>query len=1234
MADPGAEAAGGLTAPPPPPPPQKPDTAVGDATAPPPLQTDTADPGTLGSTPTPPPQNQTEAVVDTTGQTQLHEPPVQTEASGAAGPPAQQKTVVAGGETHLPAPPPPPREQGDAAAKDGNESKDSASGMEKPRQAEEQKPGPSRWRRVRSPVLLLLSLFRLRLGRQGQGQPIKQPVISPPPTEDGGAGDVDAPHKPATEKDAGEGSKRRRHEAEGSMSASGRKEAPPVVMEPHQTKRRKSLQRTESVLPPDGVVGSAADANPSPMRRKLQKVSRLVKNTMSWYRRHRSRENAENPEEEAASEKEKVAETKPSTSPPEEAATKSKQDDKMDKSSKQPSTAAQEGQSSPSKKPHPRWEWVEERLEGILEDACMRLVEAESEKRLDNKKRRCLLTFSVFPVGSEVKKQAVTYWWSTRFKLPSEKVADNANEIFSTLSVGGFLEPIENRCSRVIHGCRVNPLVHWMVKRMAREKYLADLDDRGSPAEDQSKSEVLCLTPGNRDKMQKLRDDDDSQARIKPSPTKVPPDGTAAARPPSQDQQKKAKLDAEKLETAILLIEYEKKKVILNISAHVYRLPQSLLIKLADQLEVLQLGRWGNSDDETYMEVEALESLSAIGKLKNLRYLSVRGLSRLTELPSEVRLLRRLAILDARGCQNLVSVPSATVQKLKGLTHLDLTECYMLEHIGRGVSALSELRVFKGFVFGVGKRRRDACRLQHLAKLKKLRKLNVNVTTDASVEKDEMAQLGKLAGLVSLTVTWGELPSVLLAGSKKLEELIKKWTDLVLPRGLEKLDVRCYPVGGELPVEKWLSGQRKLRKLYVRGGEVEGLDIPGDNNIETLRVRYLNNFKMKWTDELRPKLNMSSIRCVEVLDKDLKVMRNQTKSKGDSMIKDEPKKTKTVKEEHELVPIKKRMEIPESTIDENGVWVKDPKEEAARMTQEDAPKAEAAATSVAGKAEKDEDGKAPQTEAQGKQSSPKGNEGENEQAAVEDRGDAGETKKAEGGDIVKEEKDQSKAGKDEEHDITKKDAKEHVPTVDENGKQERDEKELKEDVEKRAPPKLAMDQAAADGDVKEGAVIDKTDAEKLSEVKEEREDRVGGAIGQDEPPTKEDKGDAGEIRKSDDGDADDGDAAADEPQGVGEGEVQEGDGKVFDMADEQPIADEDGGDGDTSVADVTSSLAPQPAEPKEKNPEKLTTPAKTTTGTVTPPALPPATSNTASAAAGQAATEPKEHDGSTGTGGT
>lgn len=377
------------------------------------------------------------------------------------------------------------------------------------------------------------------------------------------------------------------------------------------------------------------------------------------------------------------------------------------------------------------------------------------------------------------------------------------------------------------------------------------------------------------------------------------------------------------MEIVKLAIEFEKKKVILNIDAHVYRLPELLLTQLGDRLEVLQLGRWGNTDDEIYMEVESLETLSAIGKLKNLRYLSVRGLSRLTELPREVRRLRKLTILDVRGCQNLVKLPSSTVKKLVGLTHLDLTECYMLEHIGRGVATLSELRVFKGFVFGVGKRRRDACRLQHLAKLKKLWKLSVNVTTDANVEQDEMKQLAKLAGLLSLTVTWGERPSILLDNSRKiqrqLQDLLDTWTGLRLPPQLDKLDVRCYPEG-TLPLGRWLNGNKKLKKLYVRGGEVKDLDIPGDNVIETLRLRYLKEFKLNWTTDLLPKLNRNTIRCVEVVDKDSKVMKTQTKGKVEL-------KEEEGTEKEKLVPIKKRMDIPVCTVDEHGVWVRDLKEE-------------------------------------------------------------------------------------------------------------------------------------------------------------------------------------------------------------------------------------------------------------------------------------------------------------------
>ncbi|KAF7006593.1 hypothetical protein CFC21_021629 [Triticum aestivum] len=817
------------------------------------------------------------------------------------------------------------------------------------------------------------------------------------------------------------------------------------------------------------------------------------------------------------------------SSPPEEAGPES-----------EPSTprALEEDPSPAEKEAHPRWERTEARLEKILGEACTRLAKAELRSlRHDKQGQQCLLTFSAFPVGAEVKKQAVTYWWSARFKLALEK-GRGADGIFTRLSGRGYLEPIKNRCSGVIYGCRVHPLVHWMMKLLATEKQCAALDD------------VLCLTAGNLARMEELRED-----------------GVDFAAGRSQDQQDRTRVDA------------EIKKVILNIDAHVYQLPEALLTKLNDRVEVLQLGRWGNTHDKTYMELEALESLSAIGKLKNLRYLSMRGLSRLTELPREVRRLRRLAILDVSGCQDLVKLPSATVKNLAGLTHLDLTGCYMLAHIGRGVAALSELRVFKGFVFSAVKRRRDACRLHHLTKLKKLWKLSINVTTDADIDRDEMAQLRRLSQLISLTVTWGERPSILLDESQndKLRELLKRWTSLVLPPNLGKLDVRCYPKE-TLPLGTWLNGNKKLTKLYVRGGEVKELDIPGDNVIETLRLRYLKEFELKWTTELLPKLNRNTIRCVEIVDKDSKVMKPQTKGKVEL-------KQEEGTEKEKLVPIQKRMNIPVFTMDEHGVWVRDLKEE--EVGRQTPGKAEAA--SGVDKAEKgvDDAGKAQkEVKEEEKPSNLKGTQGENEQPgpAKEDNEATGEIEKLDGGDknheIVNKENDNKREAKSEEHNPMKQGAQVHEPNEDENKVQASDEKEeLKEDVEKQASPTLAVDQTVAparEGDIKKGAITDKTHKDKISEIKEERGDEPRDAKGRDEPPSKEDTGDT------------------DEPQTEGEDEGKD---------DEQP-ADEDG---DTTTGDATSSQA---SKPKEE-----TTAVKAAASPLAAqPALPPASTGAAPAA--------------------
>uniref|UniRef100_A0A453ALR5 Uncharacterized protein n=3 Tax=Triticinae TaxID=1648030 RepID=A0A453ALR5_AEGTS len=331
-----------------PPPPPKSDQVAEKASASPapPPETDTA-----GPAPPPPTQNQT-PTAETASPPQA-DTQRQTGKGEVTQAPSQEPAAATSAVDHLPAPPPPPppppeeQKQGDTA-KDG---KDSATANSP--KAEEKKPVTSRWPRVRSPVLLLLSLFRLRHGKPSQ--PIEQPKVSPSAPED----------ELAAQKEESEGSQRRRHEAEASLSPAGPKEAPPA--EPHQTKRRKSLQRTESVRPPEGVVAVAgeADAKRTPMKKKLQNAFVLVKDTLAWYGRHRSPKNAEKPEEDqSAAQKEKDGETKPSTSSPpeeEEAGTKSKLDDKTEETTKEPSTAAKD-----EEKARRRWERAEVRLEKIL----------------------------------------------------------------------------------------------------------------------------------------------------------------------------------------------------------------------------------------------------------------------------------------------------------------------------------------------------------------------------------------------------------------------------------------------------------------------------------------------------------------------------------------------------------------------------------------------------------------------------------------------------------------------------------------------------------------------------------------------------------------------------------------------------------------------------------------------------------------------------------------------------
>ncbi|KAL6634532.1 hypothetical protein ACP70R_027203 [Stipagrostis hirtigluma subsp. patula] len=1048
-----------------------------------------------GGGPTASPEQATEAADDT---------PLVTEAERAASlprpteaPPPESAPPEA--ERQLSAPPPQQQEEeereGGAAEEDSSvheKGKDAApTPAPAPAQEGGEKPARGWWPRLRAVVRL--AFHRPKRAAPPSGDKAKEAKPSSPGGKQPPSGAKEkkpAPvKKPSHPKDSAGGvpaktATKGKDEGDVTKSLSRRDEAQASPGKPQQPERRKETQQ----------AGTAAGETPEkldvvhPSVKRFQKVGKLVQWVMSLYQRHRSSSSSG---ERAAADDGKGGEIDASGPPttPDEKQPAATSDEKQPPVEEKPSAAAAAAEEEEKKKKKQKlqrkWAEEEKRLETILENAFTKLLVTEYN-HLSCTKQKCLLTFSVFHLHAEVKKQAMLYWWVSEFNLPhgrsyylprsgknsspgspaeprksrwrpkkrrrratapaegsdssapqgkaangGELPDTDAEGVFSELYRLGFLEAIEkNNCTGAIHGCRVNPLVHWMVKRQARDDRFADLDERGNPADSQPESAILCLTSGNRAHLLEVAMEDEPQAGSKQQQTATATGGTpeqgstqdgepakagskqqtatATGGPPEhgstkdgeptkagskqqiatategtpehgstkdgeptkagskqqiatategtpehgstkdgeptkelqhtqtgQNDDAKENLALKKKQVKEKLA-LEKKKVILNVNAHVYRLSKSLFSQLRpDNLVMLQLGQWWSHEDNTYMEVEGLESLRAIGNLKNLRYLSLRGLSRLTELPDKIQWPKNLAILDMRGCQNLERVVSKAITPLKQLTHLDLTDCYMLEYIGKGVTSLSELQVFKGFVFGVGALGTNSCRLQDLRKLKKLQKLTISVTTDANVGKKEMAELKHLSGLRSLTVTWGELPSILTKDEtpgtvKKRDELLNTWTCLELPPELLKLDVRCYP-----KPKLELKEHKKLEKLYIRGGDMKNLDVQGQSCIKILRLRYLIKFNMEWKDLL---VALGDLEYVEIMVKDKKLMKLTRMHEDEKDEKSDEEKRKALEERQKAIEkameeerklilnMVKKLKIPDSTLDDNGVWVRDKKE--------------------------------------------------------------------------------------------------------------------------------------------------------------------------------------------------------------------------------------------------------------------------------------------------------------------
>ncbi|XP_038724776.1 uncharacterized protein LOC120016192 isoform X2 [Tripterygium wilfordii] len=366
-----------------------------------------------------------------------------------------------------------------------------------------------------------------------------------------------------------------------------------------------------------------------------------------------------------------------------------------------------------------------------------------SFKTLKDDRQLCLLCLAVFPENTVVKRRLLTYWWAgERLLDPSANVdktlEEMANDVLEELEAKGFIEPVNKKRELKTNSFKMQPVARSAVIELAKKHKFFNYDSDGNPTADSS----IC----NRACWLKVEGESSGKALVNSS---------------NMDQEASKNIwkdgcikHPEELET------------LFNVSEPFPDIPLEEFSKMR-KLNVLCLGRWQKSDTqksaEHHIEVESTEFLKGLNNMSSLRFLSLQGISRIDKFPSSgnkftkwtttTKLASNLMILDLKNSHNLEVLPD-WLKSLTNLTHLDISECFLLNSMPKELSSLSKLQVLKGFVISDDKKE-SPCNLADLAKLKKLRKLSININKVDFAIEEGLAALKDLQGLKSLSIAWG-----------------------------------------------------------------------------------------------------------------------------------------------------------------------------------------------------------------------------------------------------------------------------------------------------------------------------------------------------------------------------------------------------------------------------------------------------------------------------------------------
>ncbi|RDY08226.1 Disease resistance RPP13-like protein 4, partial [Mucuna pruriens] len=410
---------------------------------------------------------------------------------------------------------------------------------------------------------------------------------------------------------------------------------------------------------------------------------------------------------------------------------------------------------------------VEIALSSSIQHEDLHLFEVNF-KNLDHLQKRCFFSRLDFPENAIMKKRNIILWWVGGNFIKMRTEEENGEDVFDKLLDYKLIVPHGNDKYTVESKFKINPLVH---DKSVRSLFQNDIEQNFGIY-----SQIVTSSHH-----------DDTQY------------GSLAL-----DKKKVNLSDGFRFKS-------DHCKGVFNVGASYLNFGPRWDANMK-HLEVLQLGRWLHDSSIHHIEVQSEEFLKQLRDQKELKYLSLRGISRISQLPPSVFELESLQFLDLKACHNLETLPN-DISSLRNLIHLNFSRCYLLDRMPEGIEKLTKLEVLKGFL--VGSSIKTPCKITDLARLLKLKQLNIHIGSWVVIQEWEFQSLQGFSKLEKLEISWGVVDT--------------RYGDIqvTLSSNLKKLHLEGFP-GQNIP--EWLKPIKlnsSLCELFITGGKLKSMDPEG-----------------------------------------------------------------------------------------------------------------------------------------------------------------------------------------------------------------------------------------------------------------------------------------------------------------------------------------------------------------------------------------------------------------------